>query len=310
MKAVRIHELGEANVLHLEETPRPEPREGEVLIKVHAASVNPIDYKIRSGSFKRGEIKLPTTLGRDVSGIVEAVGRGVVGINLGQAVYAFLASRSGGYAEYAIATSEEVAPKPSTLNDVSAAAVPLAAMTAWQALFDHGDLQAGQRVLIHGGAGGVGHFAIQFAKVKGAFVVTTGRSDDLSLLGDLGADVAIDYKAERFEDRTGEVDLVIDLIGGETLKRSWAVLKTGGTIVSTVEPPSTEEAAKHQAKGKVFMAEANREELTEIGRLIDQGKVRVVVQSTLPLERVQKAHEQMEHEHIRGKVVLTVGCDR
>jgi NADPH:quinone reductase-like Zn-dependent oxidoreductase len=306
MKAIRIHSFGDPDVLTLEDMPRPTPADGEVLIRVKAASVNPVDYKIRSGHYKKRDIQLPTTLGRDVAGIIEAEGRGVAGFKPGDEVYAFLGSESGGYAEYAIAKENEVAPKPERLDFVGAAAVPLAAETAWQALFDHGGLQAGERVLIHGAAGGVGHFAVQFARAKGATVIATASGKDLMLVQELGADEAIDYHAQRFEEVVRDIDLVIDLVGGETQKKSWQVLKDGGRMVSTLEQPSKEEAARHHAQAKVFMAEPRAEQLREIAQLIDDQKVSVVVAGTLPLAAAKAAHERLEHEHFPGKLVLTV----
>jgi len=307
MKAVRIHSVGEPDILTVEEMPRPEPGDGEVLIRVKAASVNPVDYKIRSGSYKRAQIRLPLTLGRDAAGVIEGVGRGVAGLKTGDEVFAFLGAESGGYAEYAIAKENEVAPKPASLDFVHAAAVPLAAETAWQALFDHGHLKANETVLIHGAGGGVGHFAVQFAKTKGAHVIATASGADLELVRSLGADEVIDYKAQRFDETLRDVDLVIDLIGGETQKKSWHVLKDGGRIVSTLEPPSAAEAQRKHAQATAFMAQPRAEQLRAIGQLIDDGKVRVVVSSTRPLEEAREAHQHLEHDHIQGKVVLTVG---
>jgi NADPH:quinone reductase-like Zn-dependent oxidoreductase len=195
---------------------------------------------------------------------------------------------------------------PNSLDDIHAAAVPLAGTTAWQALFDHGRLEAGQRVLIHGAAGGVGHFAVQFAKAKGATVVATCSTEDVEFVTDLGADVVVDYKREDFAAKAGRVDLVIDLIGGETQQRSWAVLRNGGTMVSTLQQPSPEEARARQARAIVFMAKPLREQLIEIGRLIDAGQVRVLVQHTHALEEAPQAHEELEHQHAMGKTVLTV----
>jgi NADPH:quinone reductase-like Zn-dependent oxidoreductase len=306
MKAIRIHSLGDPDVLKLEDTPRPEPGDNEILIHVKAASVNPVDYKIRSGEFKKGEIKLPTTLGRDVAGVVESVGRNVRNVKPGQEVYAFLGAKSGGYAEYAIAEQNEVSPKPDRLDFVEAAAVPLAAETAWQALFDHGELKQGERVLIHGAGGGVGHFAVQFAKAKGATVIATASKEDVNFVSELGADRVIDHKAEDFEKTVREVDLVIDLIGGETQKKSWTVLKDGGRMVSVLEQPSKEEAERKHAKAVVFMAQPKAEQLEEIGELISDNKVTVAVSKVLPLEEAKEAHERLEHEHSQGKLVLTV----
>jgi NADPH:quinone reductase-like Zn-dependent oxidoreductase len=306
MKAVRIHSFGGPEVLETVDAPQPEPREGEILIRVRAAGVNPVDYKIRSGGYKRADIDLPLTLGQDVSGVVERVGPGADGLREGDPVYAYLGSHRGGYAEYAIAKTNEVARRPERLDDVHAAAVPLAAITAWQALFDHGNLQAGQRVLIHGAAGGVGHFAVQFAKVRGAHVTTTSRREDFAMLRSLGADETVDYIKEDFEKRARDIDLVIDLVGGDTQQRSWNVLKEGGTIVSTLEQPSEQQASTKHAQGKVFLAEPKAEQLREIARLIDEGRVKVEVKEVLPLDEARQAHEDLERRHVQGKIVLKV----
>ncbi len=310
MKAVRIHAFGSADVMQLEEVPKPQPGADEVLIKVRAASVNPVDYKIRSGEFKSIDMMMPLTLGRDISGTVESVGRDVADLKIGDEVYALLDRKHGGYAEFVVTTCEGVALKPASIDHVHAAAVPLAATTAWQGLFDHGRLKEGERVLIHGAAGGVGHFAVQFAKDHGAHVIATARAEDGDLLRELGADEIIDSKGERFEERTHDIDLVLDLVAGEIQQRSWKALKEGGRIVSTLQLPSQVEAARHHAEGEAFMAEPNHDELTEIGRLIDAGRVRVVVQQILPLYEVRRAHEHMEHDHVRGKMVLAIDDPR
>lgn len=306
MKTIRIHSFGDASVLTTEDAPRPIPNDHQILIRVCAASVNPIDYKIRSGSFNRTKIEFPATLGRDVAGTIEAMGDKVGGFDLGDDVFAFLSKNSGGYAEYALAEENEIAPKPETLDFISAAAVPLAATTAWQGLFDHGELEEGQRVLIHGAAGGVGLFAVQFAKVRGATVIATGRKDDIPLLHRVGADQTIDYQSEKFENIMEDVDLVLDLVGGETQERSWNVLRKGGRLISTVQPPSDEKARQHGATGKVFMARARADQLRTIGRLIDEGSVAVHIEKTVPLDHVAEAHESLEHQHTQGKIVLTV----
>jgi NADPH:quinone reductase-like Zn-dependent oxidoreductase len=254
-------------------------------------------------------LRVPVTLGRDVSGVVESVGRDVRGLKTGDEVYALLDQDHGGYAEYTVTNSDGVAPKPRSMDHIHAAAVPLAATTAWQGLFDHGHLNAGERVLIHGGAGGVGHFAVQFAKDRGAHVIVTARIEDGDLLRRLGADEIIDYQRERFEDCVHDIDLVFDLVGGETQRRSWKVLRHGGRMVSTLQPPSQEEAARHDAHAEAFMAKPDRGELSEIARMIDDGKVCVFIQHTLPLEEVRRAHDHLEHEHARGKVVLAIGAE-
>jgi NADPH:quinone reductase-like Zn-dependent oxidoreductase len=310
MKAVRIHSFGSPDVLSIEDVPIPTPGADEVLIKVQAASVNPIDTKIRSGDFKPGGMQTPLTLGRDVSGVVEDMGREVRGLKVGDEVYALLDINHGGYAEYAVAKTEGVAVKPTSIDHIHAAAVPLAATTAWQGLFDHGKLEAGERVLIHGAAGGVGHFAVQFAKDRGAYVIATALAEDAEMLRKLGADEVIDYKTQRFEDIARDIDLVFDLVAGDTQQRSWKVLKEGGRMISTVQPPSHSEAARHHAKGELFMTEADGSELTQIGRLIDNGKVSVLIQESLPLADVRRAHDHLEHQHVRGKVVLSVADEQ
>ena len=306
MKAIRMHKFGGPGVLASEEVPVPTPGYGEVLIKVRAAGVNPVDYKIRAGDYARMQTQLPAIPGRDVSGTIESVGRGITGYDVGDEVYAFLGSYSGGYAGFAIARGNELAKKPASLDHEQAAAVPLAATTAWQALFDHGKLEAGQRVLIHGAAGGVGHFAVQFAKEKGAVVIATVGPGDVEFIRELGADEVINYKECAFEEETRDIDLVIDLIGGETQERSWSVLNDGGAFISTLKQPSKTKAAKHQARAKVFMAEPKHEQLLVIARLIDAGKVRVVIQKTYDLDEAALAQEELEHEHTTGKRVLMV----
>lgn len=306
MKAVRIHSFGGSDVLQVEEVATPKPGPGEVLVKVRAASVNPVDFKIRSGQHRSTNQKTPMTLGRDISGTVAAVGPDVKGVKEGDEVFALLDWNHGGNAEFAIVKVDGIVPKPSSLDHPHAAAVPLAAITAWQGLFDHGKLKAGERVLIHGAAGGVGHFAVQFAKERGATVIVTAKAEDMDFLGKLGADEVIDYKKERFEDKVRDVDLVLDLIAGDTQQRSWKVLKPGGRLVSALGSPREDEARKHNAVGKGFMAEPNREELQRIGKLIDDRKVKVMVQKTMPLSQVRAAHDHLENDHIQGKVVLTV----
>lgn len=301
-----MHGFGGPEVLAVEEIPRPSPAAGEVLIRVRAASVNPVDFKIRSGEIRPAGFHLPATPGRDVSGVVEAIGPGVSGLAVGDPVYALLDRDHGGYAEFAVARSDAVAAKPKTIDHIRAAGVPLAATTAWQGLFDHGRLQAGERVLIHGAAGGVGHFAVQFAKDRGAYVIATAHIEDHELLRTLGADEVIDYRTERFEGRARDIDLVFDLVAGETQERSWNVLRDGGRLVSTLRPPSAEAAERHHGRGEVFEAQPDGRELAAITKLIEDGKVSVFVQRILPLGEAARAQQQLEGAHIRGKIVLTV----
>ena len=213
----------------------------------------------------------------------------------------------GGYAEYSVVKVTEAAPKPASLNFIQAGGVPLAALTAWQGLFKHGNLKEGQRVLIHGGSGGVGHFAIQFAKAKGAYVATTASSGQLDFVRRLGADEAIDYKAQRFEDVVTQIDVIFDLVGGETQERSWAVLKQGGILVSTLTEPSKAQAARHAAKGMRYTVTESGADLAAIGGLIDAGNVHPVITKIYPLKDAAAAQEYLEHEHPPGKVVMSVG---
>ena len=308
MRAVRIHAFGGPDTLQLDELDVPEPKPDEVLIRVHAASVNPVDYKIRSGHYPPvKQDQLPKILGRDVAGQIERCGREVRGWKEGDLVYAMLGGGSGGgYAEYVTLKADLCAPKPAQLDFRSAAAVPLAALTAWQGEFDHGQLQAGQRELIHGGSGGVGHFAIQFAKARGATVCTTVSRQDMDFAQWLGADEVIDYRAERFEERLHDVDLVFDLIGGETRERSWAVLREGGTLISTLDKPSEQRAREHRARAQNYVARPDAAELAEIGALIDAGKVHPFVMATYTLDQAARAHERLESGHVRGKIVLSI----
>jgi len=306
MKAVRIYSFGGPEVMKLDDLPIPAPGPDDVLIRVEAAGVNPVDYKIRAGKFKPAGLQTPLTLGRDVAGVVEQTGRNVRQFNSGDPVYALVDRDSGGYAEYVLVRADRVVPKPTKLDFLTAAGVPLAGLTAWQGLFDHGKLQAGERVLIHGAAGGVGHLAVQFAKDRGAYVIATARAEDRELLRKWGADEVIDYKNERFDEMVRDVDLVLDLVGGETQHRSWKCLREGGRLVSTLQPPSETEAAQRHATGAIFMVEPSQPELTRIAQLIDGGKVSVLVQRTYPLAEARQAHEYLEHEHVRGKVVLSV----
>jgi NADPH:quinone reductase-like Zn-dependent oxidoreductase len=274
---------------------------------VHAAGVNPVDYKIRSGHYSAvTQEQLPKVLGREISGVVIAHGAGASRFKEGDEVFAMLNGGPGGYAEYVTVPERLCAPKPLSLSHAEAAAVPLAALTAWQGLFDYGDLFAGQRVLIHGGAGGVGHFAIQLARTRGAAVSTTVSAADKSFVQALGADQAVDYKTERFEDRVHEIDLVFDLVAGDAQERSWAVLKDGGAMVSTLAKPSERQARLHQARAVSYMAKPDADELAAIGQLIDEGKVRPHVQAKFALKDAAAAQEKLEHEHTQGKIVLEV----
>jgi NADPH:quinone reductase-like Zn-dependent oxidoreductase len=307
MKAVRIHEFGGVDVLKLEDLPRPAPARGEVLIQVRAASVNPVDYKIREGKVPSVKAEqLPVILGRDVAGVIAALGDGVTAFETAAEVFALLPHDRGGYAEWVAAPADVCARKPLTLDMVQAASVPLAALTAWQGLFTYGGLKAGQRVLIHGAAGGVGSFAVQFAKVKGAEVFATASADNRGFVEGLGATRVIDYHAERFEDVVRDADLVYDLIGGETEDRSWQVLKRGGRLVSTVHEPDAARAAAAGVSAKRYAAQPDGGQLREIADLIDRRCVEVTIDRVYPLDDVAEAERHLQDDHVVGKVVLKV----
>jgi len=304
MKAVRIHHFGDPSVLEVDEIDRARPTGDQLLIHVKAASVNPVDFKIRKGGYPLvPESRLPITLGRDVAGVVEQAADGFA---VGDEVYAHLDWADGGYAEYAVVAPAGVARKPKSLDMIHAAAVPLAATTAWQGLFQHGGLKTGQRVLIHGGSGGVGGFAVQFAKAAGAYVYATASGKGIEAARAYGADEVIDYKSQRFEDVAKDVDLVFDLIGGETQDRSFGVIKQGGALISTVQEPDKTKAAAKDLTAKRYMAQPNADHLKRIGELIDAGKVKVVVAETYPLKDAPAAHKSLEGGHPLGKVVLEV----
>lgn len=251
--------------------------------------------------------QLPVILGWDVSGIVEEVGSRVKDFQVGDAVYSRPdLTRNGGYAEYIAIRAAEVAAKPKSIDHIAAASVPLAGLTAWQALFDQANLSAGQTVLIHAAAGGVGTFAVQFAKWKGAHVIGTASSRNQDFLHELGIDQVIDYQQTRFEDVVKDVDVVFDTIGGEVQERSWQVLKKGGILVSIVSPPSKESAAKYGVTEKYFFLQPKAAQLTEIAGLIDAGYIKTIVETVLPLNQVQQAHELSQSGHTRGKIVLQV----
>jgi NADPH:quinone reductase-like Zn-dependent oxidoreductase len=308
MKAVRIHNYGGPEALQYEDAPKPKPAAGEVLIRVNAAGVNPADWKVREGHLKQlVQHRFPLTLGWDLSGVVEGVGRGVSRFKKGDEVFSKPdTSRDGAYADYIVVRDSEVALKPKSLHHVHAAAVPLAGLTAWQALFDVAHLERGQRVLIHGGSGGVGHLAIQLAKWKGAVVIATASTKNQQLLRQIGVDHPIDYTTQRFEQVATDVDVVLDTIGGDTQERSWGVLKKGGVLVSVVEPPDTEKARQFGVRSAFVWSQPNGKELAEIAALIDSGHLKVVLDRIVPLSEARRAHELSQSGHARGKLVLRV----
>lgn len=308
MKAVRIHNYGGPDVLAYEDAPRPTPGPGEVLIRVHATTVNPFDCAARAG-YMTGYFNyiFPLVIGTDVSGVIEEVGAGVTGFSAGDQVYARTGVfRDGANAEYAVAFVSDVAKKPQSLDHIHSAALPHVTLTAWQGLYELANLSAGQTVLVHGAAGGVGHMAVQLAHLRGAKVIGTA-SAHLDFIKELGVDQAIDYTATAFENVVKDVDVVLDLVGGETQQRSWKVLKPGGMLVSTVQPPSEEIAATHGVRqGFVASAPPVAQTLTEVAALVDAGKLKPTVYAILPLREIRIAHEMVERRHVEGKLVLKV----
>jgi NADPH:quinone reductase-like Zn-dependent oxidoreductase len=306
MKAVRIHEFGEPSVLKYEDAPKPAPHQGEVLVRVHAAGVNPIDWKVRAG-YLRTYIphSLPLIPGWDVSGVVEQVGDHVTDLALGDEVYGQLdVTRDGAYAEYVVSATDKLGKKPRSLDHVAAAAIPVAAMAAWSALA-RADVKAGQTVLIHAAAGGVGSYAVQFAKARSLKVIATGSASNVDFLKQLGADQVVDYNNQRFEDVGKKVDLVVDSIGGDTQARSWQVIRPGGALASLVGDQWAGEPRDDVNKFAVFGAMAAGD-LGKITRLIDEGAVKPVVSRVLVLSEAAKAHELNAQGHTRGKIVLKV----
>jgi NADPH:quinone reductase-like Zn-dependent oxidoreductase len=308
MKAVVIHEWGGPEVLKYEDAPRPEPKEDEVLIRVKAASVNPVDVAIRKGYFaKLVGRELPFVPGMDASGVIEKIGAKIDKFKTGESVCAFFTlGGQGGYAEFVTAKQSEIVRKPSSITFEQGAALPAAGSTAWRALVETANLSGGQTVLIHGGSGGVGHMAIQIAKARGAKVFATASTANQDFLKQMGADVTIDYTKQKFEEIAKEVDVVLDSVGGETLKRSYGVLKRGGMIVSLLDDVDPSELSSRGIKGKTIRTEPDAQTLEELARLIEANKLRPVVSNVLPLSDAAKAHAQIATRHTRGKIVLKV----
>lgn len=307
MKAIRIHEFGGPDVLKYEDIPEPQPGPGEIRIRIIAAGVNPMDWKIRSGYIR--ELPLPIIMGLDVAGIVETVGQGETSFQPGDEVFAKVSIGQGGYAEYTVVSSTQVAQKPRSIGFIESAAIPTAGLAAWQSLFDIAGLESGQSVLIHGAAGGVGTFAVQFARWKGAYVIGTASSKNAEFLKSIGSDEVIDYRNQRFEEIVNNLDVVLDTIGGDTFERSWGVLKPGGFLVSTVASIPEGAPQRYGVRAKTLMTQADGRELAQIAAIIDEQKIKPIVTTVLPLTEARKAHEMSESRHARGKIVLRVAED-
>ena len=298
MQAVVVHETGGPEVLVLEEADRPEPGDGEVLVKVRAASVNPIDWKYRRGIAER---ELPAVLGNDISGTIES--SRAEGFAEGDDVFGWAAS--GGYAEYATASADMIARKPDGVTHEQAAAIPVAGLTAWQALFDRGGLDAGQTALIAGAAGGVGHFAVQLAKHAGARVIGTGSSRNREFVLGLGADEYVDYTQQDVAETVSDVDLAFDTVGGDTTQSLVATLREGGVIVTIANAPPEDAARERGARAELLVMSPSSDQLARVAELVGSGEVRVEIAEVLPLTEVRRAHELNESGHTRGKIILT-----
>ena len=307
MKAIRQHAHGGPESLRYEGAPRPSPRAGEVLVRVRAAGVIPTELLWQTSRTTRSGTPRPLPLipGREFSGELAALGEGVTGVRVGEAVYGMNDWFSdGAQAEYCLARVEDIARKPTSVDHVSAAVTPISALTAWQGLFGLARIEAGQHILIHGAAGSVGSFAVQFAHWRGARISATVSAANIDFVRDLGADDVIDYRAERFEERVQKVDAVFDTVGGDTLRRSWSVLKPGGRLVTAAA--SEEDAQDERTREAFFIVQPRRAELEEIARRIDAGQVRPVVGAEFPLADAIRAYQT---KPLRGKVVLRVDGD-
>lgn len=304
MKAIEIHSFGGPEVLQMEEVPVPRINADEALVRVYASGVNPVDWKIREG---KSEHPLPFIPGWDLSGVIEETGANVRNFRKGDAVYTRPdVKRDGSYAEYVAVRANELAHKPASVDHITAAAIPLAGLTAWQCLFEHGQLEAGQKVLIHGASGGVGTFAVQFAKWKGAYVMATASEKNHAFLKGLGADEVIDYHTPGYEDTITSVNLVIDTIGGDTQQRSLKFIMPGGILVTTLKPENKDIFEEKGVRLTGMYTQTRPEDLAAIAKLVDEGKVKPVIAKVLPLEQAAEAQQIVQDGHVRGKIVLKI----
>jgi NADPH:quinone reductase-like Zn-dependent oxidoreductase len=306
MRAIRAHGFGGPEVLGLDEIPDPTPGAGELRVRVIASSVNPIDWKLREGMLK--EIAVPFTTGGDFSGVVDQLGAGVQGFAVGDEVFGVAPGSRGAHAELVVVPAATVARKPKSLDFEQAASVPLTAFTAWQALFDQGALKAGESVFIIGASGGVGSFAVQFAKNAKAIVSGTASGASVERVRALGATTVVDYEKQRFEDVVKDAALCVDLVGRDMQRRAFSVVKRGGRLVSTVQPPDEKLAAERGIGAKVFRMKPAGDQLREIARQIDAGLVKVSVARVMPFEKTSEAEELNRRQEVTGKIVLRVAA--
>ena len=311
MKAAQIRQYGDASVVFINpEAPKPGIKEGQVLVEVHAASFNPVDSAVRSGYMQQMvPLQFPVTLGTDLAGVIAEVGPGVTHLQPADKVHGIASLLNGGsgtFAEYSAAMAGRLARMPQSLSFIEAAALPLAGVSALQALDESLKLQAGQKILIHGGAGGIGSIAIQLAKYRGAYVATTVRGEAVDFVRGLGADEVLDFQTEAFEARLKGFDAVLDTVGGDTFRRSFAVLKKGGTIVSLLEQPNTGLAAQQGVTAVLQRTEVNTARLDRLSELVRGGILKVHVQRVFPLDQVREAFAVCEQGRRQGKVVLQI----
>jgi len=313
MKSIQIKRYGSGDVMEVNNTVSlPSTSPGKILVDVKASGVNPVDWKIREGYFQQMiPLQFPSTLGMDFSGVIKQIGENVSSeFNQGDEVYgqaSALRGGSGAFAESALADKDTIAHKPKTLNHIEAAALPLVGVSACQALVENIGLSKGQKILIHGGAGGIGSIAIQLAKHLGAYVATTVSTNDKQFVQELGADHVIEYKTENFEHILHDYDAVFDTVGGDTYKRSFKVLKKGsGIIVSMLEQPNSELMNHYGVKALFLFTQVNRERLTKLAQWVDENNIKVNIDKTFPLDEAAKALDYQKDVHPRGKVVLTV----
>jgi len=302
MKAVRIKRYGNEEVLDMVDVERPRPAAGQVLVKVKAAAVNPVDWKIRDGLGELFGLKLPLILGCEVAGTVEETG--AKDFVPGDEVYGYLAAHSGGYAEYVTAPASEFVRKPGNVDFDTAASVPVGALTAWQGIFDLGKLASGQRILITGASGAVGSMAVQLAKAKGAHVIGLASGKNEEFVRKLGANEFVDYRKTKFENEVRDLDVVFDTVGGETQERAFQTLKRGGFLVSTVNPPSAEKAREFGVTVAMVQMMPKPEQLADINQLLESGKLKVRVATVLPLSEFKEALRLSASGHADGKIIL------
>jgi NADPH:quinone reductase-like Zn-dependent oxidoreductase len=308
MKAIRTHGRGGPEQLVYEEVPLPSLEPGDALVQVHATGITPAELTW-DATYQNSDssVRIPSIPGHEVSGVIAAIETNVSGLRVGDPVYGLTAfTRNGAAADYVAVRARDLAPKPRSLTHAESAATPLSALTAWQALFERGALVSSQRILIHGASGGVGTFALQFARWKGAYVVATASTANIQVVRQLGANEIIDYRSDRFEEKVGDLDLVLDPIGGDTRERSWAIIRRGGLLITLPGPAPAGEAERYGVRGMFFIVEPNAAQLRQIAGLIDDGVVRPVISAAFSLARAREAFERGLAAHAPGKIVLQV----